>query len=280
MSGKVRKPRKSASAGESRRFLQGPFGDALTEVLTALYVFVGVVLLAIASRLGIFASAPSLRTHGLLLLAIGVCAMSAALVTFFTRRQVHATELFFTPDPNRFTPTDWLAATHGILFVLLGLAALTIPPASAEPRYALMLVVMVTALGLNTYFIPYWRNTAVAPSDPVGKEAMKLQHAEWSGMFANACLGFLVAMGGAVYALFAVMPQLAAANRSGTVCSPLGVFLDGLLLAYCVLAPTTVWLLRPMYVTMVRVRMRVNALEKREFVAKHGPAEDESRPAD
>lgn len=263
--------------GQLRR-LSHPKGDQLTEILTSLYVFVGVVLLAVASRLDLLTSVDAMVVNRLLLSAIVVCAFMAALATYVTRCRTHETALSFTVDQNRLTPTDWLAAIHAIAFGVFGLLALSLPPTSAHPHYALMLVVMVAALGLNTYFMPYWRAAAFQASDPIGVEALKLQHTEWSGMFANACLGFLVAMGGAVYALFAAFGPDAGAV-GGLRPSPLGLFLDGLLLGYCVLGPTIVWLLRPMYVTMVRIRIRLDQRERYDLGGMTALKTRRERPA-
>lgn len=137
----------AAVSGESGDFSQGLRADTLTEGLTVVYVFAGVVLLALAIRLTIMSSGNLLPKHTRQVVVVLLCPLGAGLTTFLTRRRVHSTRLFFTPDQNRLVTTDWFAAIQASIFGILGLAAMAVPPSSAEPCYALMLLIMVAALG-------------------------------------------------------------------------------------------------------------------------------------
>lgn len=233
--------------------------DLLTEILTALYVFIGIILLSVASRYPHIQSIKSYYNYKLLVLAILLCSLIAALANYLVRSYSHKHSLIFTHDINCFTPTDWYAALHGFLIVVFGLVSLSWSPASSDTRYALMLVLMATSLSINTYFHPYFRNAVNRITKANNIDTLKCQHKEWSAMFGNTCIGLLVAMGGAIYTIISLV-NINSDAVERTIPSSVQIFMDGILIGYCVLAPPILWLLRPMHVAMVQACNRIDEL--------------------
>jgi len=211
-----------------------------TEILLAFYVSCGFLFVILASLARNYSLIDMVKKDIFTLIGYLIYAIMTGIITYLFRKKIYNFKRSFLRDSNMISKGDLLTIIYTGLLVLLGLIAFLSIHASINFIYVIVLIIMVTVVGLNTYFGSFWQATVFDSNSNL--DALKLEHSEWSTIYNSVMISLIIFVGGIIFTYFASNSQR---------------MFDGVVIAYNVLGTPIIWLLRPVHVTMARIRKKI-----------------------
>jgi hypothetical protein len=219
------------------------------EIILALYVSFGFLIVFLTSLMTqnclIFLIKYSI--HDLLVLLI--FSITAGIITYYTRKIIFDKRSFNTDSKIISEGEFYILLFTGIL---LGLVAFISMKYNLNNIYIISLVMLITTIGLNTYFSSFWLTISPINNKRAIVDILKLEHSEWSTIFGGLNIALIVSIAGLIFTYI---------NSNNF--SP---FSYELIVILCIAIGTPiVWLLRPIHIAMVSIRKRISRMQSDEF---------------
>lgn len=222
-----------------------------SEIFLAFYVAIGYILIIIASKIKIFDDFEIINENKITIIIILILAFLLGIITYSNRRYCQRFTQSFSRDANELSRIDFFSIGYACCLVLLGFLGMILPPISINFLYVFIFIIMAVVVGLNTYFSGFWQQKTQDNDITSNLELKKLEHIEWSIMFNNVCLAFLVAIGSVIFTYFSQMDN--SINNK--------MLLDGFIIIQIVFGIPIIWLLRPIHITMNNIRKEILKIE-------------------
>jgi hypothetical protein len=219
------------------------FRSKFTEIFLSFYVAIGFLLMIISSKIQIFNNLKIIWENKITIIIILILAILSGLITYLFRRYCQRFTQSFLRNANELSRIDIFSIGYAVFLCLLAGIALLLPPISINFLNISIFLIMVVIVSLNTYFCSFWNQQNINAN----LELIKMEHDEWIIMFNNACLAFLVGIGGVVFAYFAT-------TKVDNSSSFIKMFLDGFLILQIVFGGPIIWLLRPIHINLNNIR--------------------------
>ena len=220
-----------------------------TEIFLGLYIAFGIVIIIAASLMEANPDNSFFNIVKNNQFLIGICtffSILAGLITYKFRKKMFGLERTLENDSNIVIKVDWLNFIYICLMVLMGLGIFSLFN-NINIKYIFVFIILVVVSTLNIYFSSFWRLTIKGKNIKCYLKSLKLEHEEWSIIYNSVLLGVIVFAGGMAFTNF----------DSGSS----KIYMDGILIIYNVLGAPILWLLRPIHITMVRIRKEIIELE-------------------
>lgn len=218
-----------------------------SEIFLAVYVAIGFLFIVIAPKIEIFDNFEIINENKITIIIILILAILLMIITYFNRRYCQKFTQSFSRDANDISRIDILSIGYACFLVFLGFFGMILPPISINFLYVFILIIMAVVVGLNTYFSGFWQQRIQDNDITSNLELKKLEHFEWSIMFNNVCLAFLVAIGSVIFTYFSQMDN--SINNK--------MLLDGFIIIQIVFGIPIIWLLRPIHITMNNIKKEI-----------------------
>lgn len=224
----------------------------IAEIFLAFYVAIGFVLTIVASKVEIFNNFEIINENKITIIIILILAFLSGIITYIVQRYCQRFTQSFLRDANELSRIDIISIGYTLSIVILGFIGMRLPPISINFLYIFILTIMAVVVGLNTYFSGFWQQRTQDNDITSNLESKKLEHVEWSIMFNNGCLAFLVAMGSVIFTYFSQIDNSISCSN---------MLLDGFIIIQIVFGVPILWLLRPIHITMNNIIKEILKIE-------------------
>ena len=188
-----------------------------------------------------------IKTNYQLIVKYTLLSLLLGILTFVFRKKVIKSERKFEKKSDTILRVDLIGSIYFTIAIIVG-GGILLSFDTVTKKYFLIYIILMLVISLNLYFGSFWRLIIEGNSYKCNLESLKIEHLEWTTMYNSVLIGIIVFTGGITFTNFGSNSSLS--------------YFDGVLVSHVVLGAPVIWLLRPMHITMARIRKNIVELEK------------------
>lgn len=219
-----------------------------TDAFMAIYVAFSVLLISASSLVETNLDAHFIgiiKIYYMLIIKYVLLSLFIGILTFVFRKKVIKSERKFPTSSDTIFRIDWISSLYFTIAILVG-GGLLLSFNTISGKYLLVYIILIVVISLNFYFGSFWCLDIENALNTYNLELLKIEHSEWTTIYNSALIGILVFTGGITFTNFG----LSSAHS----------LLDGIIISHVVFGAPIIWLLRPIHITMGRIRTKISIL--------------------
>lgn len=219
---------------------------AFTDIFMAIYVAFSVLLIATSSLVSTNSHThfiEIIKTNYELIIIYTCLSIVIGILTFIFRKIVIKSEREFEIISDTIFRVDWISSFYFTIAIFGGGGVLLLFH-TITSKYILIYIILIVVISLNFYFSSFWILGIENDSNKYNLELLKIEHEEWTTVYNSVLFGILVFTGGITFTNLG----LSSPNS----------YLDGIIISHVVFGAPIIWLLRPIHITMGRIRKNIS----------------------